>query len=176
MSGHYNGETLKACEDDGIVAHVPEPVRGTRPRAAGRFGRDAFRYDRDADLYRCPAGQELRPMRGAHLDASGKPRIRYSARRATCAACPIRGQYLSDRASRRDAYRRVHQDVLERHAARMRDSAAIMQRRKDLAEQPFGTITCRAGYRHFLMRGFDNVRGEWGLMALCYNLTMHDRP
>ena len=27
------------------------------------------------------------------------------------------------------------------------------------------------GYRHFLVRGFDKVRGEWSLMALCYNFT-----
>jgi hypothetical protein len=40
-----------------------------------------------------------------------------------------------------------------------------------LAEHPFGTLKCRAGYRHFLTRGFDKVRGEWSLMALCYNLS-----
>ena len=26
-------------------------------------------------------------------------------------------------------------------------------------------------YRHFLVRGFKKVRGEWSLMALCYNFT-----
>lgn len=46
-----------------------------------------------------------------------------------------------------------------------------MSLRAALAEHPFGTIKCRAGYRHFLVRGFDKVRGEWSLMALCYNLT-----
>ena len=46
-----------------------------------------------------------------------------------------------------------------------------MRRRKALAEHPFGTLKCRAGYRHFLMRGFDKVRGELGLMVLCYNFT-----
>ncbi|MGZ5569327.1 MAG: hypothetical protein ACXWKG_20130, partial [Limisphaerales bacterium] len=25
--------------------------------------------------------------------------------------------------------------------------------------------------RHLLVRGFDKVRGEWSLMALCYNFT-----
>ena len=46
-----------------------------------------------------------------------------------------------------------------------------MRRRAALAEHPFGTIKCRAGYRHFLVRGFNKVRGEWSLMALCYNFT-----
>jgi hypothetical protein len=47
----------------------------------------------------------------------------------------------------------------------------MMRRRKALAEHPFGTLKCRAGYRHFLVRGFDKVRGEWSLMALCYNFS-----
>jgi len=40
-----------------------------------------------------------------------------------------------------------------------------MRRRGAIVEHPFGTLKCRAGYRHFL------VRGEWSLMALCYNLS-----
>ena len=46
-----------------------------------------------------------------------------------------------------------------------------MRRRSAIVEHPFGTLKCRAGYRHFLVRGFDKVRGEWSLMALCYNFT-----
>jgi hypothetical protein len=47
----------------------------------------------------------------------------------------------------------------------------MMRRRAALAEHPFGTLKCRAGYRHFLLRGFHKVRGEWSLMALCYNFA-----
>ena len=64
-----------------------------------------------------------------------------------------------------------HQDVLERHRARMEGARELMRRRSAIVEHPFGTLKCRAGYRHFLLRGFDKVRGEWGLMALCYNFT-----
>jgi hypothetical protein len=51
----------------------------------------------------------------------------------------------------------------------MKDARTQMRRRAELAEHPFGTLKCRAGYRHFLVRGFNKVRGEWSLMALCYN-------
>ena len=61
--------------------------------------------------------------------------------------------------------------MLERHRARMADAQLQMRRRAELAEHPFGTLKCRAGYRHFLVRGFDKVRGEWSLMALCYNFS-----
>ena len=53
----------------------------------------------------------------------------------------------------------------------MKDADAQMRRRAELVEHPFGTLKCRAGYRHFLVRGFDKVRGEWSLMALCYNFS-----
>jgi hypothetical protein len=46
-----------------------------------------------------------------------------------------------------------------------------MRRRSGIIEHPFGTLKCRTGYRHFLVRGFNKVRGEWSLMALCYNFT-----
>lgn len=53
----------------------------------------------------------------------------------------------------------------------MKDAGALMRQRACLVEHPFGTLKCRAGYRHFLVRGFAKVRGEWSLMALCYNLA-----
>ena len=51
------------------------------------------------------------------------------------------------------------------------DASELMRRRSAIVEHPFGTLKCRAGYQHFLVRGFRKVRGEWSLMALCYNFT-----
>ena len=53
----------------------------------------------------------------------------------------------------------------------MQGAGELMRRRSSIVEHPFGTLKCRAGYRHFLVRGFSKVRGEWSLMALCYNFT-----
>ena len=69
-SGYYNGETLKHCEADGITAYVPPPQRNGRLAAQGRFSHEAFRYDADADVYRCPAKALLRPRRGSTRSAS----------------------------------------------------------------------------------------------------------
>src|SRR6516164_2408786 len=63
-TGYYNGEALKACEDDAITAYVPLRDPDQRLKQQGRFGITDFRYDAAADLYRCPANAELRPMRG----------------------------------------------------------------------------------------------------------------
>jgi transposase len=170
-TGYFNGETLKACEDSGIEAFVPEPRRGKRLEAAGRFGIEAFVYDVEADAYRCPAGKLLHAMGGGKLDQSGKLRLYYASRRLVCSGCPKRQKCLSPQASRRVIERWEHEDVIERHRQRMATGEAMMRRRKALVEHPFGTLKCRAGYRHFLLRGFDKVRGELGLMVLGYNFT-----
>ena len=113
----------------------------------------------------------MQPTAGRKTNTGGRIEIRYVSRKASCDACPLRGGCVTEKAPTRTVYRWEHEDVLERHRARMKNADAVMRRRSGLAEHPFGTLKCRAGYRHFLLRGFNKVRGEWSLMALCYNLT-----
>jgi transposase len=167
--GYYSSLQLKACEDDGITAYVPVPEG--RQLKKGRFALKDFSYDPAGDAYRCPAGELLRPMEGRWQNASGRIEIRYASRTRTCKACPLRSRCLSPKASLRTIARWEHEDVLDRHRARMQGAGELMRRRSGIVEHPFGTIKCRAGYRHFLVRGLNKVRGEWSLMALCYNFT-----
>jgi len=170
-TGYYNGQELKACEEDGIVAYVPPAKRTARLEAQGRITHQEFTYDAEADAYRCREGKLLKPTEGRKTNTGGRIEIRYVSRKADCEACPLRSRCLSKKATTRTVYRWEHEDVLERHRARMKDAEAQMRRRAELAEHPFGTLKCRAGYRHFLVRGFNKVRGEWSLMALCYNFS-----
>jgi hypothetical protein len=112
-------------------------------------------------------------MESRKQDAGGKWHIRYAASEPICSRCPLRSRCLTDKARRRELQRWEHQAVIDRHRLRMAqpEAEAMMRRRSALAEHPFGTLKCRAGYRHFLLRGFDKVRGEWSLMALCYNFS-----
>ena len=169
--GYYSSTELKACEDDDIKAYVPVPEGNGRLEKVGRFSLKNFSHDPAAEAYRCPAGELLRPMEGRWTNASGRVEIRYASRKATCDACQLRARCLSPKARYRTIGRWEHEDVLERHRARMQGARKLMRRRSGIVEHPFGTIKCRAGYRHFLVRGFNKVRGEWSLMALCYNFT-----
>lgn len=169
--GYYSSLELKACEDDGIKAYVPVPEGRGQPKNKGRFGLKDFIYDPAADAYTCPARELLRPMPGRWKNTSGRAEIRYASNTKTCRGCSLRARCLSPKASRRTIGRWEHEDVLERHRARIQGADELMRRRSAIVEHPFGTLKCRAGYRHFLVRGFDKVRGEWSLMALCYNFT-----
>ena len=64
-----------------------------------------------------------------------------------------------------------HEDVAERHQARMHNNKGIMRQRSALVEHPFGTLKRRAGWDHFLMRGLEKSQGEFSLMVLGYNFT-----
>jgi len=169
--GYYSSTELKACEDDGITAYVPLSEGNGLVEKKGRFSLKSFNYDGAGDAYICPAGQLLRPIKGRWTNTSGRVEIRYASRTKTCKTCPLKSKCLSPKASRRIIGRWEHEDVLERHRARMEGAGDLMRRRSAIVEHPFGTLKCRAGYRHFLVRGFNKVRGEWSLMALCYNFT-----
>ena len=170
---YYNSEDLKACEDDGITAYVPPHEGNGKLEKEGRFVRRDFSYDAATDTYRCPAGQLLHPTKTPWTNASGRIETRYLGSKATCGACPLKATCLSSKAECRSVSRWEHEAVLERLRQRMasEDAGELMRRRSAIVEHPFGTLKCRAGYQHFLVRGFDKVRGEWSLMALCYNFT-----
>ena len=172
-AGYYNSEDLKACEDDGITAYVPPHQGNGKLEAQGRFARKDFNYDAGTDSYRCPAGQLLHPLKKTWKNGSGRVENRYLGSQTTCGACPLKASCLSAKAKYRVIYRWEHEDVLERLRLRMASASAseLMRRRSAIVEHPFGTLKCRAGYQHFLVRGFKKVRGEWSLMALCYNFT-----
>ena len=170
--GYYSSLELKACEDDGITAYVPVPEGNGRLEKDGRFSLKDFSYDGVTDAYHCPAGQLLHRTEGdSWQNTSGRIEIRYAGRKAICGACSLKLRCLSPKAVTRTIHRWEHEDVLERHRARMQGAGELMRRRSGIVEHPFGTLKCRAGYRHFLVRGFNKVRGEWSLMALCYNFT-----
>ena len=60
----------------------------------------------------------------------------------------------------------------ERMAAKVRrpEGRALYARRKVNVEPVFGQIKEARGFRRFLLRGLDNIRGEWRLVCLTHNL------
>src|SRR5499433_859745 len=60
----------------------------------------------------------------------------------------------------------------ERMAAKVRTPAgrALYARRKVIVEPVFGQIKEARGFRRFLLRGLQNIRGEWRLVCLTHNL------
>jgi transposase len=64
------------------------------------------------------------------------------------------------------------QSAKERMAVKVRtpEGRALYARRKVNVEPVFGQIKEVRGFRRFLLRGLDNIRGEWRLVCLTHNL------
>jgi hypothetical protein len=53
---------------------------------------------------------------------------------------------------------------------RTKQGQAEYARRKAIVEPPFGQIKHCRGFRQFLLRGLENMQGEWKLVCLTHNL------
>jgi hypothetical protein len=162
--GYYKGEDIEACEANGITAYVARPQRGSAI-ANGCFPKERFSYDPAADAYRCP-GDQLLDTRYRSV-TRGHVSIQYSSPSA-CAACAIRARCTGGRWRRINRWE--NEAVLERMATRLAARPGVLDVRRETVEHPFGSIKQWMNQGAFLMRGLENVRAEFSLTALAYNL------
>ena len=161
--GYFKIEDIEACEAAGITPYVPKPLRGSAVRE-GFFSKEVFRYEPDQDVFICPAGATLSPRyRGKSRE---NVKIDY-ANRDACTVCTIKPRCTQ---SFRRVSRLENEAVLDRMAARLALRPDILAQRRNSVEHPFGTIKQWMGQGAFLMRRLENVRGEFSLTALAYNI------
>ena len=157
-------ENIVAIEDQGIRAYVPLP---DFDRRTPYFGKGDFAYDAETDVYLCPGGAKLRPLKH-----EGAPPARiYQAPAATCNSCPLKAQCTTSRRGRR-VRRSVDEPYLDRvrgyHATEA--YARAMRKRKVWIEPLFAEAKDWHGLRRFRLRGLDNVNVEGLLVAAGQNL------
>jgi hypothetical protein len=56
------------------------------------------------------------------------------------------------------------------HRLKTPEGKKLYAQRKHIPEPVFGIIKSVLGFRQFLLRGLDKVRGEWNLVTLAWNL------
>jgi transposase len=137
-------ENYVACQQRGITTHMGDVLAGqNNHHCKGIFPDSAFTYDAAGDIYRCPAGEVLRPRR---LHPTRRT-IEYIAARGVCAVCALRNQCT--RASYgRTVKRHEHQELLNRarDQAHSRAARRNRKRRQHLIEASFADA---ANNHHF---------------------------
>lgn len=161
--GYVKVEDIEACENAGITAYVPKPLRGAAVRE-GFFSKDEFRYDAEKDVCVCPARQHLSPR---YEKKTRDLKLFEYCNREACRPCDLKAHCSH-------GYRRVgrveNEVVLDRMAARLAARPEVLDQRRETVEHPFGTIKQWMYQGAFLMRRLHNVRGEFSLTALAYNI------
>lgn len=163
--GYDSGAQIRAVEEElGCECHVPS--RKSKGAGSKLYPKDAFRYLKTKDAYRCPAGRLL-PRRYSHV-VDGATRHIYCDP-AACEGCPIRAKCTANERGR-SVYRMDHDDVVERMRRRMRSDPEIYKRRSPTVEKAFGSTKWSMGCENLLLKGLGKCKGEWSLACLCYNI------
>jgi transposase len=159
-------------QDKGIEPHVP--VWEMAERDDGTFSISDFRWDEEADEYRCPQGQPLR----SQWRAFSQPRshitqadtIIYRSSQLACAKCP-----LKPRCCPNTPMRKIARSLYEKSrdmARRLRDTATYRQSRKDRkkVEVLFAHLKRILKLDRLRLRGRRGARDEFLLAATAQNL------
>lgn len=166
--GYYSGANLEAVREKGYTVLMPDRQDGKEPEP---YHRDRFIYDRESDSYTCPQGKKLN-FRGVTQRKGGQVIRVYHGTREDCLSCPALGKCTKDGWHGRKLQVGPHEQLRLQHREMMAQPEVkeLYGRRKELVEPAFGILKEEQGLRRFLLRGLDNVRAEWALLATAFNL------
>src|SRR5215207_7647341 len=157
-------ENIAAIEKAGIRAYT---ALGRPRKRTSLFGRDAFTYDAEKDLYTCPKGEILRRQGYDYRERS----IRYATKPSACKACALKARCTKSTKGRwiRHSF---EEEYLERARA-YRDTEPYrkaMRKRAVWVEPLFGEAKDWHGLRRFRLRRLEKVNVEALLIASGQNL------
>jgi hypothetical protein len=160
-----SGPLLGWLIDRNITPYIPVIDR-TRQRDAF-FTRNAFRYDRKADAYRCPADKLL-----GYCGTKRTKQVRvYRSRPADCAACELKPQCTIG--PKRGVTRLVSEEARDTvRALAGTDAYVHARRRRQRIERVFGHLKRNLGLRTLKLRGLSGAAEEFTMAAAAYNLQL----
>ena len=161
--GYYKAEDIKSCQEMGVQPHLRE-VKNSSSERAGLFGKKDFQYERQRDIYRCPAGQEL--VKRREMVDKGRLLFNYASPNA-CAQCALK--HRCTQTQYRTVSRWEHEECLERMAAQVAAQPQKLAQRKVLIEHCWGTLKWLLS-GGFLLKGLKKVGAEVSLAHFGYNL------
>jgi transposase len=167
--GYFDFMQIKQCVDNGVTPYVAVKRSGSGGSIISpEFTADKFRYDKDADVYVCPAGQHLYFQFCTFQE--GMDRRVYRCQKGVCSSCQFFMTKCTSNRKGRTIFRWAHEKVVDDMRARMKLHPEVMDERKKVVEHTFGTLKRAFGAPYLLLKGLKKVSGEVGLLLLSYNL------
>jgi transposase len=163
-TAYGTGKFLAWIVGKGIAPHIP--VRDFSQRDDGTFSRSDFKFDKDRNIYVCPAGKLLRTT-GRILSGY---MLRYTASTYDCGPCPLKLKCCPN-----TPQRIVPRDVNEnaRDHARALDGTPAFEhssnQRKKI-EMRFAHLKTHHRFERMRLRGLSGARDEFHLAAIVQNL------
>ena len=180
-TGFFVASDIAECMANGIDAHVSsehesitmciavEEEEAREAKEFGNQGKNVFIRERNIGL--CPMGNVLYPR---SYRSSIKSAI--YANPEACRACSHRGKCreydreLKIKMALSEFTREYNDQGLYIRQLTYAPNKALLRRRKEIVEHPFGTIKRQMDSEYFLLKGMAKVSGEFALTCLAYNL------
>lgn len=163
-------ENFLSCHDRGLKAHIPDLRKAAEKRTEkqGIFTEEKFIYDKQNDIYTCPAGNSLK-RKSLHANRQG---IDYGASKKVCLACGLREQCTRNK-SGRTVKRHLRQAELEimRKASNSAASRQDIRTRQHLMERSFARGT-RYGFDRARWRNLWRVKIQEYLTCAIQNIQV----
>lgn len=163
-TAYGTGRFLAWIVGKGITPHIP--VRDFSQRDDGTFSRSDFKFDKDRNIYVCPAGKLLKTT--GHI-LSGYM-LRYTASTYDCGPCPLKPKCCPN-TPQRIVPRDVNEDVRD-HARALDGTPAFEEssnQRKKI-EMRFAHLKTHHRFERMRLRGLSGARDEFHLAAIAQNL------
>jgi transposase len=163
-TAYGTGKFLGWLAGAGIAPQIPVWDKSTRED--GTFSRSDFTFDRERNIYICPAGKVLKTTGSVGDDHM----LRYLASKRDCDACPLKPQCCP-----RMLFRKVTRDINEdaRDLARAMMGTPEFDRSRDerkKVEMRFAHLKTHHRFERMRLRGLSGARDEFHLAAIVQNL------
>jgi hypothetical protein len=181
-TGYFVATDIAECVMNGITPHVSNehesitisiPVteqEANEPQPPNHQGKPIFIKERNIGL--CPMGTVLYPSgysagHGAAVYRNAKA-CRKCLQREQCQSYYDRE--LKVKMPLSEFNKEYNDEDLHTKQITITPNKCLLRRRKELSEHPFGTIKRSMDSSYCLLKGIDNVQGEFALTFLAYNM------
>jgi transposase len=163
-TAYGTGKFLQWLISTGITPHIP--VWDKSRREDGTFSRADFTFDRERNVYICPAGKLLKTTGKVH---DGRT-ILYRSSTRDCGPCPLKPKCCPNL-----TWRKVPRDVNEDfrdHARALMETQEFAKSRDERkkVEMRFAHLKVHHRFERMRLRGLSGARDEFHLAAIVQNL------
>jgi transposase len=172
-ASYDNYEYLSTHEKAGYIPdqYFEKVKHGEYQKAENKYHKENFRYDEEKDVYICPEEKELLFYKERDSEEGVIPRKQWIYKGRECLRCSVSS--LCTRAKYRTIAREKREELQEEMRRRLlsEEGREKYKRRLYWVEPVFGHFKYNLGFKSFLLRGLEKVRGEFKLMCIGYNLS-----
>ena len=171
-AGYGTYSNYEYLEEQGIEGYVPdmELRRIKKLEKTGQlpeYHKSRFIYNEGSDEYICPTGEVLK----FHKRRNDRYREKLKLYRClSCPACSFKS--MCTKSKYRTITRHEREDLQDKMRAKLSTEAGKRKyyERMNMVESVFGHFKRNLGFRQFLLRGLEKVRGEFNLLCIGYNI------